>query len=88
MNKKKNFHAPLKKQKLKNSKEITAKRNVFGQLVLLALENDISLESVPCFPLGAMSWAFATADGIPAYRVRGSIGHSGIAQGTGASFKL
>ena len=36
----------------KKTKQITAERNVFGQLVLLAVHNNVSLEKVLCFPLG------------------------------------
>lgn len=63
------LHAPIKKKKLKTfsnmsklmvtgqskkTKQITAERNVFGQLVVLALHHDISLEKVLSFPLGSL----------------------------------
>ena len=77
--KKTSFHSPVKKQNLKTfatqakssmvrgkerrNIEITAERNVFGQLVILALEHQVSLESVLSYPLGPVPWALATADG-------------------------
>ena len=76
----KSFNAPIKKLNLKTfsktaqtakvsgkakkSKQVTAERNVFCQLVLLALDRHISLESVLRFPMGPVPWALATADGI------------------------
>ena len=51
--------------KTKKSKEILAERNVFGQLVLLAVESDIDLQRVLSFPLGPMPWPLSTADGTP-----------------------
>ena len=81
VSKSKSFNAPIKKQKLKTfaslsktakvtavskkSKEIKAERNVFGQLVIIALENQISLEKVMTYPLGPVPWALATSDGLP-----------------------
>lgn len=77
----KSFNAPIKRLNLKTfaklaksatvtgkskkSKQIIAERNVFGQLVLLALEHDISLERALSFPLGPVPWSLATADGAP-----------------------
>ena len=77
--KKTSFHSPVKKQNLKTfatqakssmvrgkerrNIEITAERNVFGELVILALEHQVSLESVLSYPLGPDPWALATADG-------------------------
>ena len=52
--------------KSKKTKEIKAERNVFGQLVVLALKHDINMKSVLSFPLGPVPWALATADGLPA----------------------
>ena len=73
------FHASVKKQNLKTfanqakislvqgkarkNIEITAERNVFGQLVILALQHDLSLERVLSYPLGPVRWALATTDG-------------------------
>ena len=48
----------------KKSKQITAERNIFGELVLLALEHHISLERVLSFPSGPVPWILATADGV------------------------
>ena len=77
--KKTTFHSPVKKQNLKTfatqakssmvcgkkrrNIEKTAERNVFGQLVILALEHQVSLENVLSYPLGQVPWALATADG-------------------------
>ena len=73
------FHASVKKQNLKTfanqakislvqgkarkNIEITAERNVFGQLVILALQHELSLERVLSYPLGPVRWALATSDG-------------------------
>ena len=43
--------------------ELTAERNVFGQLVILALEHQVTLENVLSYQLGQVPWAMATADG-------------------------
>ena len=43
----------------KKSKQLTAERNVFGQLVLLALDHQISLERVLTFHSGPVSRATA-----------------------------
>ena len=50
-------------RKVKKRIEITAERNVFGQLVILALEHQIGLESALQYPLAPVPWALATADG-------------------------
>lgn len=76
------FHDPIKKTKLqtfanmgkrtkintstKHVFELTAERNIFGQLVLLSESNNIDLERVLSYPLGPVSWSLATADGAPA----------------------
>ena len=45
--------------------EIKAERNIFGQLVLLSEDNNISIErALTCF-LGPVSWVLATADENP-----------------------
>ena len=75
----KSFHDPIKKQKLKTfgnqaktarvsgksrkTIEITAERNVFGQLVVLASNHRLNMENVMSYPLGPVPWALATADG-------------------------
>ena len=75
------FHAPIKKMNLKTfasiatkktvtgankkSKELAAERNLFGQLILLAVAHSISLEKVLMYPLGPVPWSLATADGSP-----------------------
>lgn len=81
VDKTKSFHDPIKRQNLKTfaslaktvkvsgtenkSKQIKAERNVFGQLILLALEHNISMEKVLAYPLGPVPWSLATADGFP-----------------------
>ena len=88
----KSFHDPIKKVKLKafasvaksvkvteqskKTKQITAERNVFGQLILLAIENQISMERMLSFPLGPVPWALATADGIPAKTDKSKLMHA------------
>jgi hypothetical protein len=75
------FYAPLRKQKLKTFDdkkkrkklttsqkkvvEIKAERNLFGQLVMLSEQHDISLDKTLSYPLGPVPWALATADGCP-----------------------
>ena len=67
----KSVHAPIKKLRLKTfanlaktikvtgqskkTKQITSERNVFGQLVVLALKHEISMERVLSYPLGPVS---------------------------------
>ena len=73
------FHAPVKKRNLKavanqaktslvqgkarKNIEITAERNVLGQLVILALQHELSLECILSYPLSPVPWALATSDG-------------------------
>ena len=73
------FHAPVKKKNLKSfanqaktslvhrkakkNIEITAERNVFGKLVILALQHELSLKRVLSYLLGPVPWALATSDG-------------------------
>ena len=75
------FHDPLPKMDVKNlasmaitntitssdkkTKEITATRNVFGQLAVLALNHNICLEKALSYPLSPVPWSMATADGLP-----------------------
>ena len=75
------IHSPIKRQNLKSfksaaqksavtsakkkTKEIVAERNVFGQLVILAMRNDICMEKVMTYPLGPIPWSLSTADGAP-----------------------
>lgn len=73
------FHDPIRKrkrppfitvvQKAVKSKDktlkIKAQRNVFGQLVNLAVNHDLNLEAVLSYELGAIPWALATPDGCP-----------------------
>ena len=76
------FHSPLKKTNLmtftnmrkkmkltastKKVLELTAERNIFGQLVTMSESNNIDLEKVLSYPLSPVSWSLATADGAPA----------------------
>ena len=57
--------AKLKATGNKKSREITTERNVLGQLVLLSVNHNISLQRVLCFPLGPVPWSLASADGLP-----------------------
>ena len=75
----KSFHSPISRQKLKTfanqakmanvtgksskTKQITAERNVFDQLFVLASNHQLNMESVLSYPLGPVPWALATADG-------------------------
>ena len=96
-----NFHDPIKRNKLKtfaasqvtkkvtNSQnkisQIRAERNVFGQLVLLAIQHDVDLELTLSFPLGPVPWSLATADGMPTKTDKSTLLHnleSGIEQVT------
>lgn len=68
----KSYHDSIRKQKLKTfanqaktasvsgkskkTKEITAERNVFGQLVVLASNHQLNMESVLSYPLGPVPW--------------------------------
>ena len=66
----------LVQAKVKGNRERTAERNVFGQLVILTLQHELSLErysplSCSSYPLGPVRvppfvpvpWALATSDG-------------------------
>ena len=68
-NKLKTFAASQVTKKVTSSKnkvsQIRADRNVFGQLVLLAIQHDVDLELALSFPLGPVPWSFANADGMP-----------------------
>ena len=75
------FHEPLPRQslktfgslektkKLKSSKmkiiQISAQLNLFGQLLILSEDNNLSLQKVLQYPLGSVRWALATPDGFP-----------------------
>jgi hypothetical protein len=43
--------------------EITAERNVLGNILVLSQKYEISLEKLFCYPLGPIPWSLATADG-------------------------
>ena len=47
------------------TKQITSERNVFGQLVVLALKHEISMEKVLSYPLGPVPASLGTLDGFP-----------------------
>ena len=73
------FHQPIPRNKLSTfaslsqTKKVTtaankhiqvkAERNLFGQLVMLSEENNISLEKTLSYPLAPIPWALSTADG-------------------------
>ena len=46
------------------STEVKAERNLFGQLVVLAVQQSIDLQKILAYPLGPLPWSFATADGM------------------------
>ena len=85
------FHNPLKKanlmtfanmtkkMKLKTSTkkvvELTAERNILGQLVTMSELNNIDLEKVLSYPLNPISWTLATADDAPAKTDRSKLLH-------------
>ena len=86
------FHEPIKRNKLKTfaasqvTKKVTssqnkisqirAERNVFGQLVLLAIQHDVDLELTLSFPLGPVPWSLATADGMPTKTDKSTLLHN------------
>ena len=88
----KSYNAPIKRNNLKTfatlvtsakvtcksrkTKQTTAARNVFGQLVLLALDHNIDMERVMRFPLGPVPWALATVDDIPVKTDKSKLMHS------------
>ena len=90
--KEKSFHEPIKKQKLKTfaslaksvqvtgtdkkTKNVVAQRNVFGQLILLALKYNISMEKVLSYPLGPIPLALATATGSPTKTDKAKLMHT------------
>ena len=74
-------HSPIKRLKLKTftslavrkpvtssckkKKELVAERNVFGQLITIAMKHQLCMEKVMSYPLGPVPWSLATADGSP-----------------------
>lgn len=81
-NKETHFHDPVKKNKFqtfasmkktatvinKHNKEvkITAQRNVYAQLLMVAQHNNIDLQKLFTYPLAPVPWSLATGDGMPA----------------------
>ena len=75
------FFDPVKKQRLKTfaslakcvkltgsekkSRQMRTERTIFGQLVLLSLKHNISMEKTLCYLLGPVPWSLATSDGKP-----------------------
>ena len=63
------FGSLEKKKKLNFSKmkivQISAQRNLFGQLLILSEDNNLSLQKVLQYPLGSVSWALTTPGGLP-----------------------
>lgn len=49
----------------KKMKELAAERNVFGQLILLSIQDKLCMEKVMSYPLGPVPWSLATADDAP-----------------------
>lgn len=86
------FHEPIKRMKLKTFAsacvvkkvrssenkliQIKAERNVFGQLVLLSVENNIDLVVTLSYPLGPVPFALATADGMPVKTEKAKLMHN------------
>ena len=81
MEKSVSFHSPMKKLSLKTfsythvktkvqstkikTVQIAAQMNIFGQLLVLAREHDISLEKALTYPMSPVPWALANPDGLP-----------------------
>ena len=65
----KTFASMEKCQKVKSSQnklvEVRSERNIFAQLVMLSLKNDIVLEMTMSCQLGPVPGTLATADGCP-----------------------
>ena len=73
------FQDPVRKSKLSTFKsmaikktlsstqkrtiEITAERNLLGNILFLSQKHNISMEKVFSYPLGPIPWSLATADG-------------------------
>ncbi len=49
----------------KNRKNLVAERNVFDQLILLAMKHELCMKKVMSYPLVPVPWSLATADGAP-----------------------
>ena len=68
-NKLKTFAKAEEKKTLKSTQNrtthIKAERNIFRQLVLLSVQNDIDLQVTLSYPLGPVPWSIATANGMP-----------------------
>ena len=78
------FHDPIPKRKRPafiNAVQKSVKsdnktvRNVFGQLVSLAGNNNLSLEAVLSYELGVIPWALSTPDGCPLKTDKSSLLH-------------
>ena len=75
------FHNRIKRNKLKTfanaevrktlkstqnkMTQIKAERNIFGQLVLLSVQNDIDFQVTLTYPFDPVPWSLASADGMP-----------------------
>ena len=86
------FHDPIKRQKLKTFAttslvkkvkssdnklvQIKTERNIFGQLVLLSVENNIDLQVTLSYPLGLVPFSLAYADGMPSKTDKAKLMHS------------
>ena len=72
----KTFASIQKCQKVKSTQnkqiEVRAERNVFAQLLVLALKNNIDLEMTMSYQPGPVPWTIAAADGSPVKSVKAS----------------
>jgi hypothetical protein len=55
--------------------KIAAQRKVFGQMLVLSEEHNVSLEKALSYPLSPMPWALATPDGLPAKTDKATLLH-------------
>ena len=54
---------------------LSAQRNLFGQLLILSEDSNLSLQKVLQYPLGPVPWALATPDGLPIKTVETKLMH-------------
>ena len=62
--------------KSKKTRQITAERNVFAQLLLLSMKNKLSMEKVLSYPLIPVPASMATFDGVPAKTDKSALMHA------------
>lgn len=58
------------------TRQITAERNVFAQLLLLSMKNELSMEKVLSYPLIPVPASLATFDGVPAKTDKAALMHA------------